>query len=129
MSTTFVNLTPHAVSIYLPYGLEEARGGWVLPDGSDIRPVRTFTPSGVVARAAQRTVPVEAIDGLPCVRITYGEPEHLPDPVEGTFLIVSALTVASARTAGRTTADLLTVAETVRNSAGAIIGCCALCRN
>lgn len=124
-----INLTPHDVCLYLPYGLEESRGGWHLPDGSAIRPVRTFAPSGVVARAAQRTVSVEAIDGVPCVQLTYGEPEHLPDPAEGTFLIVSALTVASARSVGRTTADLLTVAETVRNSAGAVVGCCALCRN
>ena len=63
-------------------------------------------------------------DGTPTTRTVFGEPEGLPDFVEGTFYIVSQL-VKSALPQRN---DLLVPAEVVRDSEGNIIGCFSLGR-
>lgn len=105
------NLTPHAVTI-------------VAADGTVDRTI----PSDGVARAAQMMKPAGAIDGITLVDMVYGEPVDLPDPQDGMFLIVSALTAQAAKAAGRPTDDLLLPADAVRDEAGRIIGCRALAR-
>jgi hypothetical protein len=52
----------------------------------------------------------------------------LPEYSIGVQYIVSALTVSAAKAYGRTTNDLLLVADTVRNDQGQIIGCKAFAR-
>ena len=100
-----INLTPHAVNL-------------VKPDGSIV----TFESQGI-ARAAQTVVDAGTVNGFRLVRTTFGAPECLPEPQEGTFYIVSAILVSAARNAGRSVADLLLPAETVRDETGRITGC------
>jgi len=87
-------------------------------------------PSEGVARAAQtdETVGIITLDSaaLPQVEIvksTFGQPEGLPEPSEGTYYIVSLLTATAAKASGRTTSDLLMPAGIVRDAEGRIIGC------
>jgi hypothetical protein len=61
---------------------------------------------------------------VPVVRVEYGAVSDLPDPAEGTYLIVSLL-VAMARPDRH---DLLVPVELVRDATGAIAGCRALAR-
>lgn len=101
-----VNLTPHDVN-------------YIRDDGTTV----TF-PSQGVARAAQTTVLDHVTDdGYRITRTSFGEPVDLPEPVEGTYLIVSLATAKAAIQYGRGASDLLMPNETVRDSAGRIIGC------
>lgn len=112
------NLTPHAINIV-------GEGGSIIV---------TFKPDGVVARAKQTTVsagdlvvPTDSgLRALPLTRSVFGEPQDLPDPEEGVWLIVSLATANAARVAGRDTSDLLLTAEPVRDNEGRIIGCRSL---
>ncbi len=103
---TVLNLTPHVVRIYNNTGEVAAE-------------YQTIS----VARAKQNVVPDGEIDGVAVVKIEYGEPEGLPDPQEGVYYIVSAITALSARAAGRDTGDLLLTSDPVRDEHGDIIGC------
>lgn len=103
-----INLTPHAVNL-------------LKDDGA----VQTFESAGV-ARASQQMIEAGEIEGVRIVRTTFGAPVNLPDPQEGTFYIVSAITVSSARANGRTVSDLLYTADAVRDEQGRIVGCRAL---
>ena len=107
-----INLTPHNVLV-------------VTEDGRKIE----FPPEGVVARAAQVTRPDGTLEGVPMARVSYGKPEGLPAPERDVYLIVSALTISAAREAGRSTSDLLTVADPVRDAEGRVIGCRYLAYN
>lgn len=100
-----INLTPHAVNLFL----------------SDNTTV-TFESQGV-ARAEQTVVDAGSIDGYRLVRTSFGAPVDLPDPQDGVYYLVSAILVSAARQSGRTVADLLLPAETVRDDQGRIIGC------
>jgi len=71
----FVNLTPHAI---------------VLNSGT------TFAPSGKVARVSSSHTTFDS-DGI--CSVTFGDVTDLPDPVPGTFYIVSALVAAAAKRA------------------------------
>lgn len=101
-----INLTPHAITL-------------CLQDGSALK---TFKSEGV-ARATQSTVEVGELDGIRLVRTSFGEPVGLPDPVDGTFLIVSLATANAARQYGRDVKDLLLTSDPVRDEQGRIIGC------
>jgi hypothetical protein len=71
-----VNLTPHNVV------LQDADG------------VRTVIASSGVARVACTPGALENVEGVPVPvagRATYGAVEGLPDPVEGTIYVVSAM--------------------------------------
>ncbi len=107
----FRNLTPHTVNLC------DAEGN----------KIRAFESEGV-ARAAQTTVELGEIDGIRLVKPSFGEPVGLPEAQEGVFLIVSLATANAAREYGRTTEDLLLVADTVRDETGKICGCRAFSR-
>lgn len=96
-----LNLTPHAIT--------------VMVDGHE--PI-TFPPDGRVARAATFSRHVGAIDfdgvQIDVVSTEFGAPEGLPDPEHGVRLIVSAITAAAAKAAGRSVRDLLLVSDPVR---------------
>lgn len=75
-SNVFVNLTPHTI---------------VLNDG------REFLSEGIARVSASFT---EFVDDVCCQQ--FGEVTGLPEPVEGTRYIVSALVLSAAKAAGRT---------------------------
>lgn len=77
MRSKMLNMTPH------PLTLRAA-------DGSDTN----LPPSGQIARVSTTPGTPTVIDGIPVPVLTpdvFGEVTGLPDPVEGTFLIVSAV--------------------------------------
>lgn len=105
-----VNLTPHAIT-------------YIHSDGN-----QTILPSVGIARASQQITEAGMSGEFRIVEMQFGEPVGLPDYAPGTQYVVSAITVAAAKAYGRTTDDLLLVADTVRNEAGQIIGCRAFAR-
>jgi len=105
-----VNVTPHPVVIY-------GQGDTVLAD---------IPASGVIARIAETVTPCPAVDGLPGSLVTLGEIEGLPEPVEGTWVIVSMPLAMAALAARSTRADLVYPYGQVRDGGGRIIGCRSL---
>lgn len=93
----FVNCTPHEVK---------------LNDG------RVFTPSGIVPRVSQSYCDTENPDIL---RTTYGSVENLPDPVPGTYYIVSALVREACKDRGDLVSPASAHPECVRNEKGHIV--------
>lgn len=105
-----LNLTPHPVSIL------DAKG----------KVIRTFPPSGQVARLVEKEEPLAplSIEGveIPLYRKDFGKVENLPNAEEGTLYIVS-LPVAQALPE-RT--DLLIPHQLVRDNEGRVVGARAL---
>lgn len=124
-----INLTPHLVNLYSTADVEETQQGsyksLTLKEG--VQPLAVF-PSEGVARASAVKAEVDHLEiGGQVVAVnatTYGTPEGLPESVEGTYYIVSALTAQAA--GGRK--DLLIVDSTVRDGDGRICGCTAFGR-
>jgi len=124
-----LNLTPHPLILLMdhPEGeIEGTTGTGPSAVFSRYRKVAEIPPAGPVARAAQReevvgSVPVEGTE-IPVVRMSYGEPQDLPEPEEGTMYFVSVLTAQAAAASGRRTDDLLFSGKSVRNREGRIIG-------
>ena len=104
------SLTPHEINIVDKEG----------------KVVKTF-PSNGEARATQDEVKIGTVEGVPIIKMTFGEPVDLPEPSDRVFYIVSVITANAARLSGRTTRDLFITGKTVRNDKGQIIGCQALC--
>lgn len=102
-----VNLTPHAVVL-------------IRPDGRSL----PFLSKGQ-ARCRAVAVPDGDVYGIPAFRVTYGDVTNLPDPVPGTWYIVSAM-VAQAVAPHRP--DVLVPHDIVRDVQGNIIGCRGLAR-
>ena len=100
-----INLTPHTESVFGEYGL-----------------IAEY-PSMGVARATQTDYPCGTLEGIPLVRSSFGVVDGLPEFVSGTWYVVSAITATAARTAGRTTVDLLLTSGPVRDADGRIVGC------
>jgi len=98
-----VNLTPHEVRL-------------VVGDNTVV------VPSSGVARVSTVTSSAGEFCGVPLARQVYGAVTGLPEPVEGTLLVVSALVRAALP--GR--ADLASPGDLVRDAAGAVIGCRSL---
>lgn len=128
-----INLTPHSIVFFsLSSCIEQGGGrGYVLKD--EAAPLGSIPPSGVVARAAmqaqaQDPVSIDGIGEIPVSENSYGNPVGLPEPQEGIGYVVSALTAAAAKVAGRDTADLFTPNGLVRDAAGAPVGCTGLAR-
>ena len=105
-----INLTPHAIN-------------YIHDDGKV-----TNIPSNGIARASQTMKESGEAEGFRIVTTQFGAPVDLPDYEPGKQYIVSAITVSAARAYGRTTDDLLIVADTVRNEQGQIVGCRAFAR-
>ena len=123
-----INLTPHDINFYEEEHTQKIKGCYYIIPGA--LPYHTIPASGVTARAAQTEDNLPAIDcngvRVPLIQMTYGDPVNLPEPEKGKAYVVSALTVAAAKAARRSTSDLYVVARTVRNEVGAVIGACAL---
>ena len=123
-----VNLTPHDINFYEEEHTQKIKGCYYIIPGA--LPYHTIPASGITARAAQTEDNLPAIDcngvRVPLLQMTYGDPVNLPEPEKGKAYVVSALTVAAAKAAKRSTSDLYVVARTVRNEVGAVIGACAL---
>lgn len=100
-----VNLTPHTINFV----------------GKDNTIVATIPSSGV-ARAAQRREIVDTIVAngitLPIARCTYGDVQGLPEPMDDTIYIVSAITAQAVPTRP----DVFIVDDSVRDENGRIIG-------
>lgn len=96
-----LNFTPHALNVV---GL----------DGS----VTTFPSVGVV-RVATSTVSRNPIGGFGVVATTFSDVAGLPDPVSGTYFVVSRLVLSACP--GRT--DLLCPGELIRDVDGNVVGC------
>ena len=103
-----VNLTPHAVTIL----------------GSEGELIAKIESSGN-ARSKQESSPIGLLDNIPLFQTFYGAPIDLPDPEDGTILIVSKITADAAKQVGRSTDDLYIVFDTVRDPANPsnILGC------
>ena len=71
----FVNLTPHEVVI--------------LDDNKNV--VKTFAPSGLIARCSANEQYVNTLDGVKITRQSFGEVQGLPEPQAGTWYIVSRI--------------------------------------
>ena len=106
-----INLTPHCINIY----------------DADGKEISKFESMGI-ARADSTETVVDHLNDIPVVEMTYGAPVGLPDPTDDTVYIVSMLTIQAAIQVGRTTSDLYTTADLVRNEQGQIIGCRKLSR-
>ena len=105
-----INLTPHDINIVDGEGNVLV----VLPG--------TETP----ARAMQAEKALGVINDIPVIGMEFGEPENLPTPEDGVWLLVSKTTADAALKSGRTVADLLLTGKTVRDANNRIIGCQAL---
>lgn len=90
-------------------------------------PGRVIPSSGILPRASENRSDREPIDGIPVVAKTFGIIENLPDPVPDTIYVVSALAAQAAWANGRF--DVYCPGDPVRDEAGKIIGCQALCCN
>ena len=123
-----INLTPHDINFYEEEHTQKIKGCYYIIPGA--LPYHTIPASGITARAAQTEDNLPAIDcngvRVPLLQMIYGDPVNLPEPEKGKAYVVSALTVAAAKAARRSTEDLYVVARTVRNEVGAVIGACAL---
>lgn len=101
-----VNLTPHTVKLVNDFGVLEL-----------------FSQG--VARVSSTQEEIGRVVGVPLVRATFGEVTGLPEPVEGTMYVVSALVRAALP--GR--ADLASPGDPIRDEAGQVIGAKSLIVN
>lgn len=105
----FVNLTPHNVKVF-----------------NTLTECFSFPASGTVARVDVSAHHVTVTgEGIELLRTVPGEVTGLPDPVPGTWFIVSALV----RLALPDRSDLVSPGELVRDTAGQPIGCRGLIIN
>jgi len=112
-----VNLTPHPINL--------------IGDGGEI----IIPPSGRVVRAREvreilGSIQLDGAGTLPVIRVSYAEPEGIPEQVEAdTIYIVSALAAAAIRAHRPDIADhFFVVSDPVRDSDGRVIGARALAR-
>lgn len=101
-----INLTPHDLRII--------NGGGA---------VRTYPPTGQIARVNLKYVPSETIENIQTFRVTPGEIEGLPDQTPGTVYVVSAVLAAMVKRA-----DVMSPGELVRNALGHPVACKGLQR-
>lgn len=109
MNHNIVNLTPHTINLY---------------DNNETIHVLEIEPSGIVARCAEirEQLPTPKwLAGFPIARVSYGAVEGLPEPVDGTIYIVSALVLNALAGSGRN--DVYAPGVAVRDVAGRVIGC------
>lgn len=100
---TIINMTPHDVVMY----------------GNDNRAFRTFPASGKLIRLFQKNETVGDIDGIPTIKVVFGEPEGLPEYNPDIIYIVSAFV----KSALPDRTDLVVPSDPVRDPDGRIIGC------
>lgn len=100
MENKFVNLTSHPIT--------------------EITTGNTYERSGIVARVKTKSEKIDTHMDSPIYVTTFGEVEGLPEPVEGTYYIVSAL-ILNAIPKDRT--DVVAPGNVQRDQKGKIIGC------
>ena len=98
-----INLTAHDVNIVC--------------DNGD---VKTFKPSGTVARCSQKTVTIGAVNGISLTHTSFGQVVDLPDKKIDTIYIVSRLVLIACKGIRD---DLVVPNDLVRDEGGNIIGC------
>lgn len=130
----FINLTPHAVSVYSPeafHGLEQTTPTTWLADfvSLSVSPILWIDSSGE-ARISVKAETLEPINGIPFVKTTYGELTGIPEEVKpDDILIVSAMTREAAKASGHAlAAQMCSPSKVVRNRADTsqILGCMEL---
>ena len=100
MEKKFVNLTSHPIT--------------------EITTGNTSERSGIVARVKTQSNKVDTHMDSPIYTTTFGEIEGLPEPVEGTYYIVSAL-ILNAISPDRT--DVVAPGNVQRDQRQKIVGC------
>ena len=75
-------------------------------------------PEGTPARCTVKREIAFIADSVSVNKSVFGEVVGLPEPIEGTWYIVSRIVAEAAQRS-----DLLVPDETVRNSEGQIVGC------
>ena len=103
---TLVNATPHTLNI-------------VQSDGT----ILELGASGICPRCSSSEIVDQAIGLIQVTRQTLGHVQGLPDPIPGTYFIVSRL-VASATNRD----DLLVPGSLIRDDQGKVVGCKGLSR-
>ena len=98
-----INLTAHNVNIVCSNG-----------------DVKTFEPSGTVARCTQTTTQIGCVNGIPLTQTSFGVVVDLPQPQEDTIFIVSRLVLNACKGVRD---DLIVPNDLVRDNQGNIIGC------
>ena len=113
------NLTPHAVRIFAADGKTELLT--VPPSGAVARVAVTRQETGVVPieMDADRLMARDPLAGIPVFVGTYGQVTGLPEPVNGTVYIVSAMV----RQAVPRRRDVLSPGELIRDDKGQPVGC------
>lgn len=79
--TTFINLTPHAITVCLPSSFGSNR--------------YTYEPSGTVARCTTMREEVPMVGPFRAVRQTMSAVEGLPERQPSTFFIVSGMVLTA----------------------------------
>ncbi len=94
--------------------------------------LKSWEPDSFVAFAAPTFRPDRCvdIDGhiVEVVRSEYRPLVNLPAPTEGVFLLVTYSVAKAARCEGRTTEDLLTPNDVIKDEKNRIIGCTRFAR-
>lgn len=104
----FINLTPHDITVILPDTDVETNRR------------RTFHRDGTVARVSQIVTTVaDKIDGIRIETVKFGPIVGLPQPVDDTLFIVSAMV----KNAAGNRTDLVSPGGLVRDASGNVIGC------
>lgn len=149
-----VNLTPHAIVIPdLPISGMEERANWTLePSRKIARAVEITEPAAPIGDVPTTRVRFDGVEDLPdpewiALPNPCDEPGAVPDGssfclacgaqdghVPGSpravavYYVVSTIAADAAQRSGRTTEDLLTPGQQIRDDAGRIIGCRSLAR-
>ena len=100
MEQKFINMTAHTIN--------EVTTGMEIPR------------SGVIVRVKQQTRKTQTHANVPIYASTFGDIEGLPEPVEGTIYIVSALALNAVQE-GRT--DVVAPGNLQRDEHGQPVGC------
>ena len=90
---------------------------------NDVSSGKAYEPSGQVARVNKKDVLVKDINGTPLYITEYGEIHGLPDEVEGTFYIVSAIIINAIHVNGLDRKDCVAPRKTQRDSMGNPVAC------
>ena len=104
-----INCTPHAVTIV----------------NNENKIVLFLEKGTIVPRLTQTSKVVGEILGIPITSTVFGDTIDLPDPVDGTYYVVSRLVLS----ANPDRKDLLVPNDVVRDEKGNIIGCRSLANN
>lgn len=134
-----INLTPHAITLagdpisIPPSGTVARAGEYVQPADPiqfSLEPTTTDERGLIMCGSHRRDLPCPdcATTTVPTSWVTYTRIEDLPDPAPGVYYVVSLVTAQATVASHRSTDDLLTPGEQVRDDKGRVIGCRSLAR-